>query len=570
MKIKNEIKQNFFYYSNVHYAQKKWTWKSKLLVYSILLAFLVAAFILIGFQTSPLGFDIFTDRLKQIFSFSNQIEDYPNQSLILLSFNFLWISIKTALIGTVLGFLIAFITSTLQNDKLHNIKAIAVPIRIVIPFLRAMPVIFFIYFFSYTFTKDIALVMVYMWFSWIWSHKYLSEYYDSLNYKFYDYSLYEGNNHFFAYFKNILPQLNNKMISLFLYSFDSNMRWSSLLGTLGMVGIGELIYRAQDNKFESMGIPVLTIMIFMLLLEGFIYLVNRFVLTQKSKIVTFENFEKFYKYKNPNLFLKIFLVLILLTVLIASFATIDWSQSSISGSSFLATIFNPNWNIVNENHNINIGFDILMIFLQTLTVMFLGVIIGIFFIFICSYKILKSYSLIGLTILTILRSVPLIAFFFVINPIYADPISTICIVLGLYCGLNISKTMNESVNKIDEKQIYIYELEGCSRVKIFFKFILFKIFFDLINIIMFSWENQIRDIVTYGKYGSCTIGVYIDTYYSGTKKEMNNVATLIWVSFFINLFFIALFYLIKMYFLENRINRKVIVNSFKKFKFNKV
>lgn len=546
MKINNDsIKENFFYYTDLHNFHKKLTWKTKTIFVIIFLALLITSLTIIGFNFAPLGDEVFLDRLKKVFMFSNSLKDYPDESLIGLSIDYLWISIKTVLVGTTLGFVLAFITSTMQNDKLHNLKWLSYPFKIIIPILRAMPVIFFVYLFSYNFSKEISLIMIYFWFSWIWSHKYLNEYYSSVNYYFYNVSIYEGNGRFISYLKNVLPQINNKMISLFLYSFDSNIRWSSLLGTLGMIGIGELIYKAQDNQFQSMGIPVLTIIVFLLFLEGVIYLINRLVLTVKDVQFNSTNIDLFMKKINWKYYVKLLLMVLLIALILYSFFSISWNEPTFTNNTIIKALFQPNWDVFYQNSNINIFNDIVMLILQTITIMFIALVVGIFFLFISSYKLFRNYSLIGICILTILRSIPLIALFFLINPIYVDPISTICLILGFFAGLNLSKTLNESINKISDKEILIMELEGNSKIRIFFKFIMYKIYFDWINLFLFTWENQIRDIVTYGKYGSCTIGIYIDIFFSGTKKEYNNMTALIWISFFINLIFMFIFFVIK-------------------------
>lgn len=591
MKNNNIIKQNLFYFSianNEKFPKRKLSYLTKTIIFLIIMVIVIVSFWLVGFRLSPNGAMIFSRRINQIFTFSNSLKDYPNFNLIDLSLEYLWISIKGVIIGTSLGFIVAFVTSTLSNCYLIKSSIISNLIKVIIVVLRAFPTIVFIYFFTSVFSKDLALVLVLFWFSWIWTHKYMIEIYNNLNYYPFHNLIIQGNSKFYSYLKTIIPQINNKFIGLFLYSFDSNMRWSSVLGTLGLSGIGELIEKASD-QFESMGIPVLTIMIFMILLEIFVFIVNRYLLVHQSsnfsittkdfiynkewkKLFSYsyvnKNKKELSNYFNLKTYLKIALFLLFFILLIFSLTTLDWKTSSVYENNFFRNIFNPDWTVINSK-NINIGLDILKMIGQSFVILTIALVLSLIFLFISCFKLFKYYSLFGITLSTIIRAIPMIALFFLLNPLFINSGSTICIVLAIASSTIINKNITESINKLDSKTINSFIMQGFNKFTIFIKYVLPSVKRDFVTLFCFEWEGYFRDLITYGKYGVSLIGSNINAYFNGSKKQVDKMATFVWVSFFIVLSITFITYLIRYFFVESRNLSKDLVslklNLFLKF-----
>ncbi len=545
----NNLNTKPIWFDKLNYL--KYGWLLKLFMVVVLTAILISFFLLLDFELSPNGILVFKDRINKIFSFKNSISDYPNTSLWTLSYEYLFISIKDAIVGTAIGFLIALITSFFQNNNLIKNRWLTSSFKIIIPILRALPVIFFIYIFSYTFLKDLGLILIYMWFTWLWSHKYLSEYYQNINYSIFEKLKLQGNGVFIAYIKGVWFQMSNKIISLFLFSFESNMRWSSILGVFGLPGIGELIYKASNNEYESMGIPILTLMVFMIFLEMMIYLINKFLLTKKT-VKTPDSVRGFINRKDYYLIAKIILFASFFSLLIYSLFSINWSESIYLQNSILETLFNPDWNVFNEINNFNIFYELFYLFGQTIIIMFFSFVVSMLLIYSSSYKIFGNIGYIGILINTILRAIPIIAIIFIFNPLFSNPSSAICLILGFETGLVISKTMLSSVNDISNEKLMYFKMIGYSKNKIFIKYTLYKILNDYLNIFLFSWESQFRDLITFGKYGSSIIGMYIDIYFNGSKKEFNKMASFIWVSFAINILVILIIFITKETFINKR------------------
>ena len=62
---------------------------SNYILFFIFFALVITSFFIINFEIAPSGFEGFKNRLANFFKFENQIDNYPNKSLIVLSFEFL-------------------------------------------------------------------------------------------------------------------------------------------------------------------------------------------------------------------------------------------------------------------------------------------------------------------------------------------------------------------------------------------------------------------------------------------------------------------------------------------------
>ncbi|MCF0217439.1 MAG: hypothetical protein HUJ42_00130 [Malacoplasma sp.] len=562
MKTNVNVNQNFFYEyvgNDARYEKKKLSKWSKSIIYFIFAFVIIGSFIIVGFSIAPRGFTIFSNHISQIFVFSNQINNYPNQSLILLSLKYLWISIQGVLIGTSIGFAAGFISATIANKHFFKISFLNWILKGLLAVLRAFVPILFIYFFTTYFSKNIALILLLAWYTWIWVHKYMIEIYQNLNYHPYNYLLLQGSSKINAYLKTILFQVNNKFIALFLYSFDSNMRWSSILGVLGLAGIGELIENASDSQYQSMGIPLVTIIGFMLILETFVYLMNRYVLVHKSFLFN-KSVEKFISYKRYKTYFKLGLLVFFVALFLYASISLDWTQYFASNSNFLQQIFNPNWNVLNDVSNFDVVQEVITLIAQTFVIMFLTLVSSIFFIFISCYKLFKYYSLLGIFLSTMIRAIPTIALFFIFNPIFINPSSSICIIFAFSTATVINKNITESINKLSSDVINIYKMQGYSKLTIFFKYILGSIKKDFLSLFFFQWESQFRDLITYGQYGVSIIGAKMYAYF-GLKKQTENMAVFMWIAFFLILLVIFIEYNLRIFVIENKNIFQIVKNT---------
>ena len=550
----NKIINNFFYSVNKSEPNKKQTnWTLKIFWFVFLITIVIISFVFVGFSFSPNGFSVFKENFKKIFLFSSHLSEFPSYSLWTLSFQSLYISIKSILIGTSLGFITALITATFANTNLFKHKYLSHLITLFIVILRSLPTIFLIYFFSSSFPKELALLLMIFWFSWIWLHKYLIDAYNNIDYYFYNSMLNQGVNKFVCIVKIIFPQLKNKFINYYLFSFESNIRWTTFISSLGFSGIGELIFLAANkNEFQAIGIPIFVCMLFMVVLEISILLINKLLLSKSysknSKII---NIKKYFSY---------FLLFILIFFNLYFLFSTNFSGNNTINIELLKSLFTPEFSVFKKYDNL--VFDVFLLIFQAITSITIVIFISFFLMFLSSFKLFKYYSIFGIIISSILRNFPTIALFFVINPIFNSPSSTITIILATSSSGIIVKNISESINKIDDYLINHYSMQGFNKFNIYTKLILPTIKNDLFLQISFSFENKFRDIISYSGYGVSVIGSYIDKYQQ--RNDYNAMNAFILLTFFISLIVVII------NFIQSQVLKKGFINYIYSFNWNNI
>lgn len=338
-----------------------------------------------------------------------------------------------------------------------------------------------------------------------------------------------------------MPQINSKLLSLFLFSFESNIRWSSILGILGMPGIGQLILLAQNNQYESMGIPIITLSIFIVIFELFTNLFNRKILNKKDYnfLIDFKNM----KINQNKIIIYLFLFFISFLFFLSLFY-VDWNGTTFFKNNILVDFFNPNWSIINEI-NFNFYFEFFLLVIQSIQIMGIGFFIALFFLFFSCKFIFKRSYLVNYVLNVIIRSIPEVLIFLLINPLFNTPLFSIVIVVGINIGCTLSKNLYEPMNSIPDKNIQYVSYSFENKLILFKKYILSYLRNDFINIFFFFWEVVFLTLITYGMYGCSKIGLLIDTFYNSNHKEFYNMATFVWISFFINFINFVLFSYIK-------------------------
>lgn len=97
-----------------------------------------------------------------------------------------------------------------------------------------------------------------------------------------------------------------------LISIESNLRWNSILGSIGIAGIG-FLFKYYETKFEFLSISILYIVIFIMLFELILFLLNKYlfvgILINKVNINTNKSLK--YNYKKI-IYLFLFLILLIL------------------------------------------------------------------------------------------------------------------------------------------------------------------------------------------------------------------------------------------------------------------
>ncbi|CDZ18618.1 ABC transporter permease subunit [Mycoplasma capricolum subsp. capripneumoniae] len=548
---------NFFKYRYINrITNTKTSWKFHKIYFHPLI-FLVL--LLVGWcfynQASFINVDNFyqvAKKLALLFSFENKnfldtsyiSNEYTN--LFLDTLRLLWITIKLALTGTFIGFILAIITSFLSFEKVNN-KFLSYLISIVILILRSTPELIFITLITSTFRNDLSLLLVYIWFTWLWLHKYYIDMLNSFDLQPYYVSINQGNSKFKVFFKEIYPRIKNRVIALFIFSFEANIRWASILAALNLPGIGRLIVYGSENtaQFNQLGIPLLVLMSFILVLELLNYLFKKYLVEARSKVYKQKNETKLEYYTRLSKKLnvnKIIISLIFISLTIISIITFINIPIYIFNldyvKSFFNNLLNPNFasfSIFNkhiENNPILLIWNSLQF---TIVAMFICIIIAIIGIRLQSIRLNNLFIVIICRSLNVLiRLIPTIIYFYVFHPIFSNVLTLVIIVVSLHQASSKAKQLVEVVDNLNIQIINNLKIQGYSNNQIFLKYVLPAIKIEFISLSIFYFELIFRASITYYILSSDKLYIgYLITKYLDTKAFYPRLAmSYVWIGTF--------------------------------------
>lgn len=539
----------------------KWT------ISIIVFVIIVLSFVSVGFKIAPNGSNLFFENLKLFFTFSDRSKYFPEQSLWNVSLVYLLLTIKQTLLGTIVGFALALITSYL-SFKLFTNKFSSLVISIIVNVFRFLPILMVIYYIQLSYTKELGLFIVLLWFTWLWAHKYLIEIYRNIDYSLYFQRIIEGNNKFISFFKTVFYQVNTRVVSLFLYSFESNVRWSTILGTLGLTGIGQLIQQGTED-FSTMGIPVLMISVFLVFLEILIFTFKKVFIEEKIPFVKKDfNENRYLKYRKFKRVFSIVLIVVLISFIVYAFVSSDFnSLKNDSGKVFIEQVFAPDWSILKSSSlTIPIWQQIVNLLGQIIVVLTISILVLLLTSFLGNkFLFKKTYFLIHI-LNSIVRAIPPIAILFLVDSIYFDTSSALTITLAISLSTTLFKIINEKNEKIDSYSIQIMFLSGHSRCMIFKNYVLYKIRNDIVTVGIFEFENTFRNLIIYGSYSGATeISSQLD--YLFKRSLYDKMGAFFWLIFICIIVINILLSMFRLFYIDGyKLKREKIMNQMKKIK----
>ncbi|QJG67040.1 ABC transporter permease subunit [Mycoplasma phocoenae] len=512
-----KINKNFFYYQVESYSDKS-SKKIRPFYFHIFLLLFIALIIGLWFSISNKirieNIDIFIKKTSNLFEFKNKSSFwglYTETNLIKLVFKFLYISIKYGLVGTFIGFLLAFATSLVSTELVTN-KYLSKINRILILIIRAIPEIVFIKLFISTFMNEMSLLFVYIWFTWLWLHKYYCEILDTIDRHEYYVSIKQGNNKFNAFKKEILPRIKNRYLTLFLFSFESNIRWTSILGILSLPGLGALIkHGSQDTYFfKELGIPLTVLILFVLCLEFINIKLKKCLFEHKTKELKYieknkqDLYKKLSKKKNyKQIILSIILVLLIVYSVIVLIQTPFLTHNSNSSKQFLKAFFTPDFREMNWRGSNSIFSLLSECFTFALLSMSLTILISLVYLRFMSTKLNNKYTyFLARNLNSLNRLIPTVVLFLLFKPLLSSPLLLILILLGIHESSNISKQLVEAIDNLDEEVIKNLKSQGYSNNYIYKKYALPSIKHIFISLSIFYFELAFRSSITYSVFAN--------------------------------------------------------------------
>lgn len=509
----------FEYSSNKLNASRRLRPCFKLLFILLIIFLIIFSFFQISFSLNFIGNESVLENLNKLFKFENQDLRFPSNTILENSLNYLWITIRLTLTGTVIGFFLALITSFLCSKKITN-NYLSILLKLFILFLRSFPAIIFINISKSVFHLELAAILIFAWFSWIWCNKYLSEIISNVDVQPYKWSLKNGLGRFYSFKNQIYLRCKNKFIGIFLYSFESNFRWTTLLATVGVIGIGFFIEQNIPNNFELIGIPLVLILISLLFLEFLSLFIKKILLVNKSKLKKTFNWKKIINY----LILFLILSIVIYSLIILNFE--EFNKKILSQKIY--SLFKPDFSLWTKNESRqNPWLGILELFYQCVCAIFIASIYSFFMSILTSEKIQKSYVYVPAKILnTFLRIFPIIILFYIFNPLFFNAISLGIILFGLYSGTIISKQLSESINTLEKETIIFYKKQGYSKIFIIKIYVWPKIKKDFKSFAYIRLEVIFRGMIILGGLGFSILGARLESF--ELRNQLEYTSAFMW------------------------------------------
>lgn len=505
----------------------------KILLLLFVLALSIYLLVFSSYGYNPPGIRFFLINIRQLFGFKNSSFLIVNRNLVGLSFEWLWLTIKLTATGTILGNGLALVTAFLGAKKLKNWWW-GITIRLGILFLRAFPTIIFSLLFTSTYNAELAGILIIFWVSWLWLHKYFIEIFENLDLSFYRSARSLGSNFFLAFKNEIYFRIKDRIYSLFFFSFESNIRWISLLAALGVPGIGQLIYEpiVSNVSWTEISIPLLILISFSLLLEFFSVILNKYLIKLPSKTLSkrYSIYSQQFRWQTILLY-GIFLLFVI--VMIYQLITVRYTlKPGISFLDSFSRMFFLDWAKAYAFDSASPLFETLVVLQQALAIILFVFVFGFVFAILQNERINHViFAFFIKTLLTILRILPGILFFYLINPIVDNAVSTTIITLTIISVTNISKQLSLSINHINFAIYYQYKLEHKNYLWIVTNYIYPQIKKDRISLFSFEFENIIRHVIFFGIFGSSALGGFIQTLFN--RKLYSDLGTYIWPVIFL-------------------------------------
>ncbi|KDE42173.1 hypothetical protein NPL7_01055 [Metamycoplasma hyosynoviae] len=518
----------------------------KLFFWFFIFLILVISFVLVRWTPAKYGFNLFFENIKNFFNPIVKSEYIKDSNLFTISFYLLFQTINYSLLGLLIGGSLAFLTSYLFAFKFKN-KWIYSISKIFFTILRILPEIIFIYYFSNSFSKKMSVVIIFALFNWIWLHEYFTQMFENVNYTFYFHLLKNSYSKFKAFQIEVFPQIKIKILNLFLYTFESNIRWSVIISKLGFLGIGTLLTSPIINisYFRELLIPLFVLVFFLVTVEFSFNLIKKYIYETKTAI----NENKYFKHK---IYKKLFNWLIF--IFLASFIIFnivylkDTKFYPSNSTEYFKDFFNPSFKEINNNLGKN-TFYIVELLLLIFTCNFLVFIFTYISLFLLNKKMNNKYYSAFIRITNVIfRNVPIIILFLFTSPIFKNPQVAFIIGFAIHSTFVINKNMDEYINYDGyEKNIELLHSYGMSKWKIYRTYLRPKITSNFITFFTFEIEKNTRNFINYGIFASSTIGLKT-TITNG--REYIDIVPYLWIS-------IAIIFVVYIsgYFIRKKINK---------------
>ncbi|MEY3610017.1 MAG: hypothetical protein RLZZ264_538 [Bacillota bacterium] len=225
---------------------------------------------IIGKYFEIIGFAWFVSRIPNFFTILQSMLTNIDFSYIPNMIEPLLDTIKMAFIGTLLGSIISLPVAFLASQNMINNRIMTSIVKFFLSLVRTLPSILYALIFAFifgygTFVGALSLTV----FTFAISTKLLYESIETLDLGAFQAIQSAGATKSQAFAAGILPQIYGQFVSIVLYSFEINMRYSAILGFVGAGGIGILLNDAMSLRdYGKVSIMLVGFLILVLVTEN--------------------------------------------------------------------------------------------------------------------------------------------------------------------------------------------------------------------------------------------------------------------------------------------------------------
>ena len=443
--------------------------------------------------------------------------------------------------GTILGILLSIPLAILSSKTINKNSIIVQIIRFIMSILRATPPLLYAYLLANLLSSSFTGVITITIFVMTIMTKWLYEDIDSLVYKPYELFIASGLSSFDSFRAAILPFLRQKVITYGLYAFEISIKFSAILGVVGIVGIGRLFERYQTPENWGHLLVVLLLLLCLILLIEFIknYIIDN-TLNHRGEERDDNQVNKSY---TPIAVRKLRIVYLSTVILFAiSIFNIKFSLASTSQVKLfnedISKIFSPDWSYLTSfgtgENAIELGFQAFLVAIDSIFIaLLISVPLGIF----ASKKISSKKTVqILRALIAVLRVIPLYIYaiiFVVLSPdnkfVFAGSLA-----LGFASIGSLSKLIFESVDSINENSINLMKASGMNKIEIIRVAVLPKLVAPIISQGLYRLEINFKESLVIGTLGASAFG-YQMVIAASQSNNYDQLLSFLFVTIFISL-----------------------------------
>ncbi|WP_166666797.1 ABC transporter permease subunit [Mycoplasmopsis mustelae] len=428
----------------------------------------------------------------------------------------MWITIKSVFSGSFIGLILAFITAYFSSLNLWKRNWWTWCIRLLIILLRSLPVLIFIMIFGSAYEGQMIAFMIFWFTSWVYLHRYFCDIFESTSTQKYWMDIHQGMPRFKSFYKNIVLNNKNKFIMNSLLTLETNIRWSSILGSIGIYGIGQL-FNTYPNNIEYYGISIFYIVVVIIFFELLLIFFNKYLFVASDINKPDINTPKSWKYNFKKL-IKLTIFIIFLIIVIISFADISkTSANTISLRIWLQNLFNWDFSGVQENPNLYLSYW--KIFQQTYIVVYVSYFLSLIYALFMSEKLYKlHFTFVFKVIVVLLKAIPVIVFFILFNSLLNKDTAIIIAVI-IITFRSLTKQFSEVINRIDKSKVQLWKSLGYNNFYIYWNLLLPMYKKAIVSLVLFKSEGTFRNFITFGIFSNVVLYAYINEYIKNSEYE---------------------------------------------------